>query len=75
MRITDEQLDLLEIAYATGDVTEPNRLTVRALIAEVRELRRLLVTTSPHLTDAVHGCIVGDGSGGVVGHADFIRFK
>ena len=42
MRITDDQLELLRKAYEAGDHAEPNRLTVRLLIAEVVETRRLL---------------------------------
>lgn len=42
MRLTDEQVELLREAYAAGDNAEPNRMTVRLLIAEVQETRRLL---------------------------------
>ena len=42
MRLTDEQVELLRIAYEGGDTAEPNRMTVRLLIAEVQETRELL---------------------------------
>lgn len=42
MRLTDEQVKLLRAAYKGGDDAEPNRMTVRMLIAEVQETRLLL---------------------------------
>jgi hypothetical protein len=42
LRLTDEQVELLRAAYEGGDDAEPNRMTVRLLIAEVQETRVLL---------------------------------